>query len=200
MINLLPTEMRQSTRYAYKNTRLRKYVVAMLLLLVSVVLVFLGGAVYLRQNTRAIASQVESTQKQLEIEDQSKIKAEIQDLSDTLKLVVQVLSDQVLFSRLITQLGSIMPNGSALSSLSINELNGGLDLQVKAFDFDTATQVQVNFEDPDNSLFKSVDIINIQCQNSSEAQATGYPCTVKIRVLFDDTSKFLLINNGAEDE
>lgn len=197
MINLLPPDVRTGLAFARKNTKLRNSALAMASILVSVVIVFAGGILFLKQTSNNLAKQVESSKSQLAIQDQATIKKDVEDLSSTLKLVVQVLSKEVLFSSLLKQVGSVMPRGSILTALSINEVSGGLDLQAKASDYQTATQVQVNLQDPKSLLFEKVDIITVQCQSSGTIQdptAARYPCTVQMRALFNKTNPFLFIN------
>jgi Tfp pilus assembly protein PilN len=202
MINLLPPQVRESIAYANKNTKLRVSAVSLLLLAVAVFIMFLGGTIYLKQSSNSTAKQAASTRGQLELRDQASIKKQVAELSDTFKLVDKVLSDQVLFSKLLQKIGSVIPDGSILTALSINELEGGLNLQAKAKSYDSATQVQVNLADEDNGLFEQVDIVNIQCETdaaSDETQST-YPCTIQLRALFGNTNPFLFINDGVSDE
>jgi Tfp pilus assembly protein PilN len=201
MINLLPPTLREANAYARKNTKLRRLAITLTSLLAVIAITFFGGLLFLKQTSNSLAKQVESTQQQLSIQDQANVKKEVDDLSSTLKLVVQVLSKQVLFSKLLKQVGSVMPQGSVLTALSINETAGGLDLQAKATDYQTATQVQVNLQDPKSLLFEKVDIVNVQCQASgaaTDATAARYPCTVQMRALFNKTNPFLFIGGNAQ--
>ena len=202
MINLLPPDTRTVLMYARKNTKLRNLAIGMTIMLVTIILTLVGGLLFLKQTSKSALKQVESSKSQLELQDQATVKKDIEDLSGTLKLVVQVLSKEVLFSSLLKQVGSVMPRGSILTALSINELSGGIDLQAKATDYQTATQVQVNLKDPKSLLFDNVDIVSVQCQATSTSQdptATKYPCTVQMRALFTKTNPFLFINaNGAK--
>ncbi len=195
MINLLPPEIRASLSYARKNSILRRTALSLGAVLLVIVITYLGGLLVLSQTSKSVAKQVDSSKSQLEIQDQAKVKKDIENLSGTLKLVVDVLSKEVLFSSLLKQVGSVMPRGSVLTTLSISELSGGLDLQAKATDPQTATQIQVNLQDPKSILFEKVDIINVQCtaivaQNSADQ----YPCTVQMRALFSKTNPFLFIH------
>lgn len=200
MINLLPPTVRESLSYARKNTSLRRSAVAMTIVLICIVVTLLGGLLYLRQTSQTLANQIDTTKQQLQIQNQETIEKDVENLSSTLKLVVQVLSKQVIFSDLIKQVGAAMPRGTVLTSLSINQVSGGLDLQAKAADYQTATQVQVNLKDPESLLFEQVDIVNIQCQTDSTASAdplnSRYPCTIQLRALFSKTNPFLFINKG----
>lgn len=202
MINLLPPEVRASIAYARKNTKLRSSAIGMVIVLVFMVITLAGGLVFLNQTSRSLAKQIEVSKEQLQVQDQEEIEKDVENLSSTFKLVVEVLSKQVMFSSLIKQVGSAMPPGTVLTSLSINQVSGGLDLQAKAEDFQTATQVQVNLRDPKSLLFEQVDVVNVQCQPAGSAAAGSvaarYPCTVQLRALFNKTNPFLFINKGAK--
>lgn len=87
-----------------------------------------------------------------------------------------------------------MPSGTALTSLSISKVQGGLDLNAKAKDYQSGTQVQVNLSDPKNKIFSKADIVSISCNNGS-ADAS-YPCTVTIRALFSKDNTFLFTKNS----
>ena len=196
MINLMPPEVRSSIGYARQNTRLRRSAIGLSVLLVSILIAFLVGFLFLKQTSNSLAKQLDTGKSQLALQDEEKVKKQVEDLTSTLKLSVQVLSKEVLFSKLLKQVGSVMPRGSILTSLSINETSGGIDLQAKATDYQTATQVQVNLQDPKNLLFEKVDIVNVQCQSGSAAAdstANRYPCTVQMRALFNKTNSFLFI-------
>lgn len=199
MINLLPPDIREASVFARRNTKLRRLALTLTSLLAVIAITFFGGLLFLKQTSNSLAKQVESTKQQLSIQDQEAVKKEVDDLSSTLKLVVQVLSKEVLFSKLLKQVGSVMPRGSVLTALSINQTSGGLDLQAKATDYQTATQVQVNLQDPNSLLFEKVDIVNVQCQASgsaTDATAARYPCTVQMRALFSKTNPFLFIGGN----
>jgi hypothetical protein len=129
--------------------------------------------------------------KSLEEQNLEETQQEVQNISNSLNLVVQVLSRQVQFSDLIRQVGSIIPEGAVLTGLTINQTNGGIDLLADATDYNTATQVQVNLEDPENQIFETADIINIRCEQASD---NAYPCQITIRALFGENSQFLLIS------
>ncbi len=121
----------------------------------------------------------------------------VQQLSDSLKLVTQVLQREILFSKLLAQTGAALPNGSVLTDLSINKLQGGLDLRVSATDYQTATQVQLNLQDPNNKIFEKADIVNIQCvtpKPGNNALQNKYPCNVQLRALFAKNNPFSFIS------
>lgn len=199
MINLLPPQVKTSMQFARKNTHMRRWAVGLLFCILATGATVGAGYLYLQQSARSYAAQVQKGNEQLKAQKLEETQAEVQDLTDSLKLVVQVLSREILFSKLITQIGAALPNGSVLSELSINKVQGGLDLRAATTDYQTATQVQVNLQDPKNKIFENADIINIQCNNqpaAPEAARTQYPCTIQLRALFAKDSEFTFISKS----
>lgn len=200
MINLLPTDTKRALTYARQNTELRIWAVSLIIACTALIAVVIGGLFYLKSSANSYKSQVEQGQVSLNAQNQEAVKAEVQDLSSNLKLVDQVLSKQVLFSKLLQQIGATMPTDTILTGLSINELEGGIDLQAAARGYEDATQIQVNLSDPENKIFSSADIINIQCATIPAGTdpnliTTRYPCSVQIRALFSEDNPFLFINS-----
>lgn len=200
MINLLPPQVKENMQYARKNTRMRRWAVGLFFCILAIGATVGAGYLYLQQTTRSYAAQVQKGNELLKAQKLEETQAEVQDLTDSLKLVVQVLSREILFSKLITQIGAALPNGSVLSELSINKVQGGIDLRAIATDYQTATQVQVNLQDPKNKIFEKADIISIQCSNQPTdpaAPRTQYPCTIQLRALFAKDSAFTFISKNA---
>lgn len=191
MINLLPPDTKQSIHYAKQNTVLLRWVIGIVVAIIGVFCIEFFGQMYITNATNRLQDDIAQTEEGLARQDLQETQQRVQEMSDSLNLVVQVLSRQVLFSDLIRQVGSAIPEGAVLTGLTINETEGGIDLVAATTDQSTATQVQVNLEDPANEIFSSSDIINIRCE-SSEDDPT-YPCRITIRALFGENSQFLLI-------
>jgi hypothetical protein len=194
MINLLPPEIKSSYHYSRRNVVLRKWVA-----LFAVALLGLGGlATYgmltLHQSTLHYEQRIATTEATFKREKYSETQTKIKDISSSFKLVVQVLSQEVLFSQLIKQVATAIPANSNLTGLNISQTKGGIDITAEATDYRTATQVQVNLSDPQNKIFSKADIITINC-NGAVTTNPRYPCTVNIRALFNKDNPFLLISN-----
>ncbi len=199
MINLLPTEAKQDIVYARRNTVLRGWIIALLFATVLIAGVVMAGQLYMQNSIRSMNKQVQLGNEQLEAQNLTKTEKEVGDLTNSLKLVVQVLSRQILFSKLLSQIGAGLPNGAVLTQLSINDTQGGIDLSAATSDYQTATQVQINLQDPANKIFEKADIVNVQCASAAAAAANAnYPCTVQVRALFAKNNPFLLITKGAQ--
>jgi hypothetical protein len=192
MINLIPPDTRSDIVYARRNKMLRNWAFAILLGIAGVILVILVGLIQINQRTQQLDQEVAASREELKAQKVEETQERVEGMSNSFKLVTQVLSRQVLFSEVLKHVGSVMPEGAALASLSIQQLQGGIDLTVVAKDYQTATQIQVNMEDPKNKLFDKIDIVNITCDN----KASDYPCTGNLRASFSTNNPFLFLNAG----
>jgi Tfp pilus assembly protein PilN len=197
MINLLPPHQKEQLLYSKKNSKSIRWLVASAIVLVGVIVVLIGGYIYLSNIANSYSSQIETTEQQLQAQSIEETQKEIAELSNRLDLTVKVLSQQILFSELLKQIGSVMPRGTVLTSLSINELEGGIDLSAAAINYPTATQVQINLEDPANKIFDKADIVNI---NFVEREETEYNYNVVLRALFAESNDFTFKFEETEDE
>lgn len=194
MINLLPPEVKQSYNYAQRNVVLRRWVAAFVLAFVGLGIITTFGLLTIKQSNTRYANQIAASEALFKKEKFSETQAKVQDISSSIKLVTQVLSQEVLFSQLLKQIAATIPANANLTGLNINQTQGGLDITAIATNYDTATQVQVNLADPANKIFSKADIVGITCSTANAANPK-YPCTVTIRALFATNNPFLFINN-----
>jgi len=198
MINLLPPDSKETYRYARRNRILLRWVYASLFSLLGAALLIGGGYLYLTQQIRSNERLIAKTNAQLESQDLSTVQQQVKTISSNLKLMVQVLSKEVLFSDLLKRLGSVMPSNAILTNLSIAQAQGGVDITAQTTNYDAATQLQVNLADPKNKIFSKADLVSINCTSGGEGSHANYPCTVTVRALFSSDNPFLFINSGAK--
>lgn len=193
MINLLASNAKQDLMYARRNTLLLRWCFVVILIIGGIVLITLAGLFYIKQSQKQYTDQVTRTQTQLKEQNLDSTQKKVESISNNLKLTTQVLSREVLFSKLLKQIGSAMPTNTSLTDLKIGKTEGAIDLSAVASDYNAATQVQVNLQDPANKIFDKADILNIAC-NSTNTLDSRYPCTVNIRARFGKNNNFFLIN------
>jgi len=193
MINLLPFSQREEIEFARHNTRLAHWIIAIIFIIFGLIVFIGAGYYYLSTSIDQYTKDAQETRESLAVNELEATEKRVEELSSNLNLILQVLSEQVLFSKLLPQIGAVMPQGSILSNIEIAEVEGGIDLVGQARNYSTATQTQVNLEDPNNRLFQKVDIVSISCDGDGE-----YPCTVNLRALFADDNEFLLLNQTEE--
>lgn len=198
MINLLPTETKKGLIYARRNTQLRKWCIIFFAAIAGVVIIVVLGQLYMDRSIKSYASQAAATSEQLKNQKLEETQKKVTDISNSLQLVLQVLSREILFSKLIQQMGTAIPPGAALSDLSINKVEGGIDLRFNAADYSTATQVHVNLQDPGNKIFDKADLLNIVCV-ATGAPDPRYPCQVAIRAQFAKNNPFSFTGNQSKE-
>jgi Tfp pilus assembly protein PilN len=191
MINLLPPDTKSTLRYARHNRVLLRWVFTSLCCLVGALVLVAGGWLYLNQAIKDTNKQIDFTQSQLDAQHLDTVQKQVTDMSNNLKLTVQVLSKEILFSKLLTQLGAVTPNNVILTNLAITQTQGSIEVTAQATDYNTATQLQANLADPKNQIFSQADIENIACSGDG-----AYPCTVSIKALFATDNPFLFINDN----
>lgn len=197
MINLLPPDLKQSYHYAYRNVLLLRWLVAFAFGVLGLVAIVTAGLVYIQQSAQTYTTQIAATESSLQQQKLGATQTEVQDISNSLKLAVKVLSKEVLFSKLLQQLATITPSNAVLTDLDISQAQGALDITALTTDYTAATQLQVNLADPNNKIFSHADIVSISCPSSASSDPTisKYPCTVVIRALFAANNPYLFIND-----
>lgn len=196
MINLLPPETRQEVTFARRNMALRNWLIAILVGLAGVLAVIGAGLAFILHSTDNWEKQITITEQRLKDQKLQETQTRITEMSESIKLASQVLSNQVLFSKLLSQATTVLPSGASLQSLAIQSVSGGIDLTIGAKDYQSATQAQINLSDPANKVFEKADIVNITCQTDDPSDQ--YPCTATIRALFAKDNTFQYGNTKGE--
>jgi Tfp pilus assembly protein PilN len=198
MINLLPPAVKEDYQYAGRNVGLLRWVASGVVAVIVLGAIGTYGWLNLHQSTKTYTDQVVATQNQLQAAKLQQTNAQVQDITGSFRLVVKVLSQEVLFSKLLKQMATVLPSGANLTNLDIaNVASGsGLDITADATNYTTATQVQVNLADPANQIFAKADIESITC-NAKSAADPSHPCVVILRAQFAANNPFLFINQQA---
>ena len=195
MVNLMPPAHKEATLYARRNTALLRWVTGAGIAVLLLVLVAGAGLFYLKQDSKSYQKSIEDTKAALAAQNEAETLKRVQEISENLTLVVDVLSDEILFSKLLQSIGEVMPSGTILQDLSLtSDLKGGIDLRIGSVTYESGTQAHVNLRDPDNGIFEKADLISLSC-TANQAADPRYPCQAQIRALFNQESNpFLLLN------
>lgn len=197
MINLMPPAAKESILYARRNTILIKWMTFIGFAAAGVVLIAAAGLFYLKQDSSSYRASIDETKAELAAQNEADTLKRVEEISGNLKLVVDVLSNEVQFSRLLQQIGLVMPSGTILQDLSLSsDLDGGINLIIGASSYERATQAQVNLSDASNRIFEKADIVSLTCSDTNPRDPR-YPCTAEMRALFiKDNNPFLLLNQN----
>ena len=197
MLNLLPEEHKKAYKYAKANVKIGNWIAVFVITILGLLAIVTYGLINMQSASVTYQKHIVLMNKTLSSENLNYTKQEVVNISSSLRLAVQVLSHEVLFSKLLQQIGSVMPTGTVLTGLNIDQTTGGLNLTAASTNYQSATQMQVNLTSPPSSIFSKVDIISINCPSGTTSNGSlGYPCTVNLRALFNTNNQFLFINQG----
>jgi Tfp pilus assembly protein PilN len=194
MINLLPPSTKEGILYARRNSQLRRYCLLIVLVMLGIAVIAVAGGWHISRTQASYEQQLAQSKSVIENRKLGSVQEEAETIAENIKLTINVLSKEVLFSKLLKQIGSVMPANTSLNDLKIDTDESAITLSALAQDYSTATQIQVNLSDPANKIFKSADIISINCDNTDQR----YPCTVSLRALFGDNKSYLFVDTGKD--
>lgn len=192
MINLLPPDVKLDIQYARHNTVLVRWIMAGFLFAALVVSLIGFGQYYIAKNTQVTLASVEVTNQRLASQNMLNAQKELETISKNLKTVLQIAGKQLLFSKLITRIGGILPAQTRLNGMTLSTSNSALDLNVAARDRNAATQAVINISDPKNGLFSKADLVSVTCNDTA---TDGYPCQAQIRVVMKTDSSYYFLNS-----
>ncbi|MBW3568722.1 hypothetical protein KY385_01175 [Candidatus Parcubacteria bacterium] len=191
MINLLPSDYKTNIIYARRNWLFRKWIFTLIIALFGSLAIIAGGYIFMDQSIKDQTRGMEAARADLEADNIEGTRKELSEISTNTKLILQVLSKEVLFSKLIRQLGASLPANTALEEVKIDDLDGSVNLRAVATSVDSATQIQVNLNDPGNKIFEKADIENITCEKGEES--SPYPCIVQLKALFSKNNPYTYV-------
>jgi hypothetical protein len=195
MLNLLPPKLTEQYTFARRNTQLRHWIGASLLALLGLAAITSYGLFSMQSSINDYQHQLNTSQGAQTEAQLKSLQKQSTDITNSVRLVVTVLSQEVLFSQLLKQIATVTPANAKLTQLGIANIQGAIDITADATDYQTATQLQVNLQSPANKIFSKADIQSITCGNNTTDP--GYPCTVIIRALFTADNPYLFIHKGA---
>lgn len=188
MINLMPTDAKLAVSYARLNTRLVRWTVSCIIIILIMAATVVVGGLYIDRTKNSLSSSIDVTKTAIATQKLDQTKQEADSISQGVKLIVQVLSKEVQFSKLLQEIGKLMPSGATLGDIQLsNKVSGALDMSASALDYQSATQVQLNLQDPKNNLFEKVDTLSVNCLDTAASTSTvnsRYKCQIVIRALF----------------
>lgn len=195
MINLLPTTTKETYRYARRNRQLMPWLIALVVTLAGLGVIGVYGLASSDSIANNYSSQIATDQAKLNSPATKKIETKARDISNSLNLSLKVLGREVMFSKLLKQLGTVVPSGVNLTGLNINQDDRSLDINAKASSYNTATQLQANITDPHNKIFSKADLVSVSCNKNTSQGDLAHPCTMTIRALLNSDNNFLFIND-----
>jgi Tfp pilus assembly protein PilN len=176
MINLLPDAVKQDVRYAKLNVTVLQYTILIILISISLVAILLFGVSVVSSDEQALQENIED--KQAILTTLQPTIDEAKDLETAINTIGALFEREVSFSELLQDIGSVIPEGASLSSLSLtgNE-EEPLLITAEVSTQATAAILRENLEKSD--LFSGADIQSISVAGISESgNPTSYTATL----------------------
>lgn len=197
MINLLPSDVKRDIGYARKNKVLWTWIVILWLFLVAVIAIVAFGTFFISQRANNLNRLVEISEQRVKDQNLTDYQKKAEVFSNDLNTAVKLLENQLLFSKIIRTIGSVLPPGVTLGTLDYSVEDEILTLNVEARDqraITTAFENISNGQQISNNLFTKADLLKVDC-NSDEQKCTG-----SIVVLLNKNSEFYLLNEVLKKE
>lgn len=198
MINLLPPDKKQVIRFARLNSRMVGWLNGALIVFAGLAVITGGSLFYLNQDINGLQKNINDAEQSLKEQKEDETLRQVADMSGNFNLVVDVLSREVQFSKLLQHLGTLMPSGTILQDLSLSrDGTRSLTLSLGATDYDRAAQALFNVQSDESLLFEGADATSINCENDD---LEPYICVAVIQTVLTEDNPFLLLNQGGGDE
>ena len=195
MINLLPGDYKLSLHDGRLNIRLSRWLIFGLVIIAGMLIILGVGWLYMDQQIKNLNQSISTTQTQLKEQNLEEVREQADEISNNIKVINQVLSQEIRFSKLFQEIGSLMPSGTALSSVAVPGKPNAIDLHAVTLTPDAVAQIAVNLSDPKYKLFTKVDIVVITCSEENP----GYKCTATLTALFDPQTFKRFLNVAVGD-
>lgn len=186
MINLMPYHSKDSIKYARLNAKLVRWTIGCVIIIALMIATVVAGGIYIDKTKNSLSKSIEQSKSTIATQKLDATQKEAEEISQGVKLIVQVLSKEVQFSKLLQQIGKLMPSGATLGQVQLSsKVSGAIDLTANAEDYKTATQVQVNLQDK-SSIFQRVDSLTVDCNETATSSTLDarYKCQIQLRALF----------------
>ncbi len=188
MINLLPPERLASMRLARSNTVLLRYLELIVISMFVLIMAIVAAQYFLNTQQKNTQQLLDINQKK--VKELEPVQKEAEELSATVNTISSLLSKNVKFSEMLTQIGGLMPPGSVLTGLqfSIEDLKAPLAISAQVEDEQKAAVLRNNLAN--SSLFSKVEIktiTTIEEDDPAASQNNPYKFTTMINAYFKES-------------
>lgn len=128
MINLLPPEHREFIEYGRKNKRITSWLSALLFGIIILFAVAVVGRLTIQTAKNQAYSQKTSAQAIIDESNLSSVEKNYTDYVNGLSSTRKVYEKQILYSRLIQKLATLLPPGTSLTTISLTDKDRAINL------------------------------------------------------------------------
>jgi len=175
MINLMPDDAKKEIRSARTNVILTRYIIVILLAFAFLALLLGGSYVVLTQTKMSAEQLISGNDTKAEV--YSETKAQVDTLSAQLAETKTLLNEEVLYSRVLMNIGQQMPEGTVLSGIKLDTGSfNGTAVALKAYAKTTEAAVLLREKFQSAPIFTQV---NFESVSDTDGIA-GYPVSVSM--------------------
>ena len=192
MINFLPPNIKSDITYKRKNKALISWLVILLSFILIIILTIGFGIFFINQKANNLNRLVTVSEQRITDQDLESYQKKAESFSNNLETAIELLKDQLLFSKIIKTIGATLPPNTKLEKLEYSTANEILTLNIKSPDQNTISVAYKNIQESgtkENSLFSKADLLKVLCSAESNE------CTGTIVVLLNKNSNYYLLNN-----
>jgi len=185
MINLLPTDMKAEIRAARTNIILLRYIGITLLALIFALALLYVSYVTLTQTKDGAQQVIDSNEAKAGV--YSDTKSQVDSLSASLSGAKSILDEEVLYSKVLTNIAQQMPAGTVIDSMELSPSSFGaapVTLKVYAKKTEDTTALREKFQT--SPLFTNV---NFQSVSESGDGIPGYPVSVTMTLTLNKAAR-----------
>jgi len=177
MINLLPPKMVLDIKIARNNTILRRYIELTLISILLLIAVIIAAYYFFNVQNQNTKRTVDINQ--VKIDKLKPVQEQAEQLSATVNTISGLLSRNVKFSEMLTQIGGLMPSGSVLTGLqfSIEDVKSPLVISAQVDNEQKAAVLRNNIAN--SNLFNKADIKSITLIEAKTTTPSSTPTTTE---------------------
>ncbi len=171
MINLLPPELKTQITYSHYNRTLLRLIATALAVMLLLAGSLAGGYYYLHLQTTHAREELRD--KQAQVENYKELQAKTKVINARLASIRAIQKDQAKFSVLLNDLAQYMPQGTAITSITLTgDDKQPIRLTVKAVDY----KVALSFRDSiaRSKRISAADIESVKATNPGYAVVVAF--------------------------
>lgn len=180
MINLLPEKAKQEIRSSRVNTAIARYVIVLILAAAFLtVLCFMTHLLIV--NKQKLDNQV-MEQNKSSVNSSYLLTDQAKNIQSSLTTAQKIMNSQVSYSKILTELGNVLPNGVVIESLQVTnaKLGSPIALKLLASSRDLTNQIKDSFKR--STLFTGYTMQSVEAENS---QNIKYPVAINATVIIN---------------
>lgn len=182
MINLLPGNAKKELRAARANVTLLNYI---LMLGAGVIfLAVLCTAVYFVLNDTKSSAEVLIDENQSKSTELGSVQAQGESLRASLSSAKTILNQEVLYTKVITGIASLMPEGVVLDGLNLSPATFGSPTNLQIFAKSNEAALQLKDSLQSSSLFSNVNFQSL----STGSQSGTYPVNATLSLVINKSA------------